>query len=240
MRAALGQYPWVLLGTFAAMLVTTLFEGTETSIIVFGMIWGLGLFLVLFYLQFWMVRAFAAGSLRAARILFMIISFGAPFVVVKLVWDIFDFAAVDTQPDGSGDWSRPLLAVYVAAGGMALFIGYLFLTGAVRFLRFRESFLLPLFLNHNYQRKFWPGRAMLLRALWTLLEVPTLLNQKVSRRVVIAALVALSLEGGVFDWMVNLPGKIDTNLLSSRVTSSPPFCSAHSCWLPPVDGAESG
>jgi hypothetical protein len=26
----------------------------------------------------------------------------------------------------------------------------------------------------------------------------------------------------------------------SRVTSSPPFCSAHSCWLPPVDGAESG
>ena len=27
---------------------------------------------------------------------------------------------------------------------------------------------------------------------------------------------------------------------NSRVTSSPPFCSAHSCWLPPVDGAESG
>src|SRR6516165_10036781 len=26
---------------------------------------------------------------------------------------------------------------------------------------------------------------------------------------------------------------------NSRVTSSPPFCSAHSCWLPPVDGAES-
>jgi hypothetical protein len=29
-------------------------------------------------------------------------------------------------------------------------------------------------------------------------------------------------------------------LTYSRVTSSPPFCSAHSCWLPPVDGAESG
>jgi hypothetical protein len=29
-------------------------------------------------------------------------------------------------------------------------------------------------------------------------------------------------------------------LIHSRVTSSPPFCSAHSCWLPPVDGAESG
>jgi KUP system potassium uptake protein len=29
-------------------------------------------------------------------------------------------------------------------------------------------------------------------------------------------------------------------LIISRVTSSPPFCSAHSCWLPPVDGAESG
>jgi RHS repeat-associated protein len=28
--------------------------------------------------------------------------------------------------------------------------------------------------------------------------------------------------------------------MNSRVTSSPPFCSAHSCWLPPVDGAESG
>jgi hypothetical protein len=31
-----------------------------------------------------------------------------------------------------------------------------------------------------------------------------------------------------------------TKLIHSRVTSSPPFCSAHSCWLPPVDGAESG
>ena len=29
-------------------------------------------------------------------------------------------------------------------------------------------------------------------------------------------------------------------VIYSRVTSSPPFCSAHSCWLPPVDGAESG
>jgi hypothetical protein len=34
--------------------------------------------------------------------------------------------------------------------------------------------------------------------------------------------------------------KITTFVSNSRVTSSPPFCSAHSCWLPPVDGAESG
>jgi uncharacterized SAM-binding protein YcdF (DUF218 family) len=35
-------------------------------------------------------------------------------------------------------------------------------------------------------------------------------------------------------------GSFQIELINSRVTSSPPFCSAHSCWLPPVDGAESG
>jgi hypothetical protein len=42
---------------------------------------------------------------------------------------------------------------------------------------------------------------------------------------------------------VNLLCSFGPNIVfvgNSRVTSSPPFCSAHSCWLPPVDGAESG
>jgi hypothetical protein len=178
-----------------------------------------GLFLVMIYLLFWMLRAFAAGSLRAARIILTILSFPVLFGVVIYVWGIFDFATVDTQPNGSGDWSRPILVVYVAAGGMALFVAYLLLIGTVRFLRFRESLLLPLFLNHNYQREFWPGRAMLLRNIWTFLGIPTLLNQKVSKRVAIAALVALSLEASVLVWIIDFPGKIQNALVEHTFTS---------------------
>lgn len=88
-------------------------------------------------------------------------------------------ATADTRPNGSEDWSRlPILAVLVAADLMAIFVAYLMLTGSARILRLRKSPLFPLFLNHNYQREFWPRRAVLLRNLWTLLGIPTLLNQK--------------------------------------------------------------
>jgi hypothetical protein len=214
LRAGVGQMVPYTLGAFAFCL--TLFARFEEPeiflliivVVAISVLTVVGL-LMIFYLGFWMLRTFAAGSLRAARIILTISSFAILSEVVNLTWNIFDFATVDTQPNGSRDWSLPIFALYVAAEGMALFVAYLFLTGIFRFLKFRESLLLPLFLNHNYQREFWPGGAMLLRNLWTVMGIPVLLNQKVSKRVAIAALVAISVEGSVFLWIAGLPGRIE-------------------------------
>jgi hypothetical protein len=140
---------------------------------------GFGLFLAGAYLYFWALRALAAGSLRAARVVLVAVSVITALNVAYFVWYDFDFATAATQPNRSGDWSRRLvLAVLVAAQLTCLFLLYLMLTGPARILRTRESPLFPLFLNHNYQREFWPGGTVLLRNLWTLLGIPTPLNHK--------------------------------------------------------------
>jgi hypothetical protein len=103
-----------------------------------------------------------------------------------------------------------MLAVLLVIPLVTLFVMYLMVAGPAQILRRRRSPLFSLFLNRNYDRRFWPGWAALLRNLWILLGIPVPLNQnRVPKRVAFAALGAFYLEGTAYAWLMKLGGKAE-------------------------------
>ena len=171
------------------------------------------LLLLFAHLFFFGLRTLAAGSERAARVMLVLIAL-ATVVNAVSVASLINQIVTASVPLVSDDWSRrPVLVEILVADLASSFAWCLTMVGPIRLLRCRHSPLFPLFLNNNFQRRFWPSWAALLRDFWTLLGIPAPPEQKrASMRITLAAVVAIGLEASVLLWLLDLPGTMRNNV----------------------------
>lgn len=159
----------------------------------------LALYVVMFHLYFWAMRLYAYAALRSVYIVAVAVATMTAVNVFVLYNDIVIFlSAIEMRSEIHHCLT---LAAIVALQWMCLVVCCMMMQGPVRVMMRRRSGLFPLFINNNYDIKFWISRRALAQNLWRFLDVPATFNRDANFTAITAAFAALLLESSVYLWL---------------------------------------